>query len=162
MDKLDHTVTFTVNKRGYLVELMPPLEALEYAPKVTAVIVPAIPAMMSAGGALASGDARTVLEVGTALAANPEALISLGRAMADGTFPGLMKTAMAYVRTADGTPLGGADAFNQWFRKYPQDMLEVASRAVWEQVREYLSLGLNIADAARNSSTPAPTAETTR
>lgn len=162
MQQLDHTVTFTVNKRSYLIELMPPLEALEYAPKVTAVIIPAIPAMMAAGGALVSGDAETILEVGEGLSRNPETLVTMGRALADNTLSGLMKTAMNHVRTADGTPLGAGDSFNQWFRKYPQDMFEVAGRAVWEQVREYLPPGLNIADAARNLSTPALQPEATR
>lgn len=130
------------NVREYALHPMPPLRAVHFIPKVTKALSPVLLAdgdikSLTSGQADVGAAAKLVL--GGLSKVNPDDLTELA------------KEALSYECYAGPSKLGDNNGFtthfDDWFRKYPQDMLQVMGWAIWENCKDFFPGGSEILDS---------------
>lgn len=122
-------IKLEIEDRVYALHPMPPTKALEFAPRVSTALsgvmanfnLPEMMKTQSAGNEM--GLATIVFDAVKSL--NPTDFISL------------FKTAVSYEVFAGDKKLSDNLHFDDWFTKYPGDMLPVGCWAIWEHSKKY-------------------------
>lgn len=116
-------VTIKVNTRPYSMEKPGPFDAIPYANRVFSLLGPIL------------GDMAAAPEEGVDRAALIRGALSL---LGTPEASALMQEALGRCYTAQNEPLHNMAVFNSWFRQFPEDVYELAARAVIELVKDYL------------------------
>ena len=120
---MDNFTKIKIDDRIYCVRKLSPMEAIDYGLKVATVISPAL-----------SGLVEITRESGD----QSKALDGLSGALKGGEAGAILKEALRQCFTPENENLADEVTFNRWFQKYPGDMFVLASRAVWDLVKDFL------------------------
>ena len=122
---------FKVNGRMNKLDLLPPMEAIDFGSRV----------LKAAGGALVSicGEGEV----------HYDAIAKALSVVEASELSALMKEALKRSYTPEQEPLSNEAVFHSWFNQNPQDLFVAGALAVFEQVRDFFPSGLST--AVRNS-----------
>ena len=109
-----------INGREYALLPMPPMLALDFAPKVVKAVV----------GSLGSVD-LTSLD-------NAKIMAVIGNLDSDAVTDLLRLVFKTTIKIADGKSLSDTSVFNSHFTQHPADMMQVGMWAIWENSKDFL------------------------
>lgn len=140
-----------VGDNHYTIDALPPMDALTFGIKASKLL-----------GSTAEGIIALIGDSGSPGAAVKSLLIDVDEKKAEE----LMKTALGQCWTPKNQPLRDEAVFSIWFMEHPQDLFELAGRAVYMLAKPYFPKALTTyvtslegkAAAAMSSVSPSPTA----
>jgi hypothetical protein len=128
------------NVREYALLPMPPVKAVYFIPKVVKALSSVLLSdadIKSLSDGKASMNEAAKLILGGLANIEPEALTELAM------------EAIQYEVYAGPTKLSDPAHFDDWFRKHPQDMLQVMAWAIWENCKDFFPGGSELFQEAK-------------